>query len=224
MSACINAALEQTDGTIHADRDIPAGDVKVAGDLLGRQPLVQAQLDHLAVGSWQEIDHFPEQDKQFPFLRKSFRAPSRGRLVFERTLSAADLFSVELLRRVADDLMNPRTGLRSAKGGMIEGLENLDPTGLKDIVGEIVVAGDPPGEGKEAAGAAGNPGFAIAFKQGAIFSGLLQFGSGQDVKIVGHEDCSCVQYSPQPQDQPTAERASPSEREALGLSKPLGRG
>ena len=143
MGACINAALEQTDGTIHADGDIAAGDVKESSDPLVREPLVQTQLDNLAVGSWQEIDHFPKQDKQLPFRRKSFRVPSRGRMDFERILAATDLFSMELLRRGGDDPMNPRTGLRSAKRGMIEGLENLDPTGLKDIVGEIVVAGDP---------------------------------------------------------------------------------
>ena len=95
---------------------------------------------------------------------------------------------------------------------MINGLENLDSTGLRDIMHQIVVAGDPPGEGKEAAGAADNPGFAIAFKQGTIFGGSLQFGSGQDVKIVGHGDCTCVQYSSQPQGHPTAETASPSEK------------
>ena len=96
--------------------------MKLLGDLLGREPLVQAQLDDLAVGSWQEIDHFLKQYKKLPFLRKSFRIPGRSRLVFKRILAAPDLFSMQLLRRVGDDLMRPRTGLRSVEGGVIEGL------------------------------------------------------------------------------------------------------
>ena len=63
----------------------------MSGDLLGREPLVQAQLDDLAAGSWQEINHLLEHDKKLPFLRQSFRVPSRGCLVLERILAAANL-------------------------------------------------------------------------------------------------------------------------------------
>ena len=81
--------------------------------------------------------------------------------------------------------MHPGTSLGPVKAGMIDGLEDLDPTGLKDILGQTVVAGDPLGEREEAAGAAGNPGVGIAFKQGAAFGCPLEFRGGQNVKFIG---------------------------------------
>jgi len=56
LSACINATIEQSDGTIHANGDIAARDVKASRDLLVREPLVETQLDDLSVGSRQQID------------------------------------------------------------------------------------------------------------------------------------------------------------------------
>ncbi|MDE2665005.1 MAG: hypothetical protein OXI69_02515 [Acidobacteriota bacterium] len=53
----------------------------MSGDLLGREPLVQAQLDDLAADSWQEINHLLKQDKKLPILRRSFRVPNGGCLV-----------------------------------------------------------------------------------------------------------------------------------------------
>ncbi len=63
----------------------------MSGDLLGRDPLVQALLDDLAIGSWQEINHLPKQDKKIPFLRRSFRVYSQGCLVLERILAVANM-------------------------------------------------------------------------------------------------------------------------------------
>ena len=54
-SARIDSAPEQSDGAVHADGDIGAGDVKALRDLLVRVPLVETQLDDLAVDSRQEI-------------------------------------------------------------------------------------------------------------------------------------------------------------------------
>ena len=176
MSACINAALEQSDGTIHADGDIATGDVKASRDLLVGESLVKTQLYDLTVGPWQENDHFPEQNKQFSFLGKNLRFQGRSSLVLERFLAAEEPFTMKVLGRVGDDPVHPGTSLGSVKAGMIDGLEDLDPTGLKDILNETIVAGDPLGEEKKAAGATGNPGFAIAFKQietGQSTAGLL---------------------------------------------------
>lgn len=64
------------------------------GDLLGRKTLVQTQFHDLAIGSWQEINHFLKQIKQFPFLSKSLRVARDSRLIFERVLAAMDLISL----------------------------------------------------------------------------------------------------------------------------------
>ena len=135
LSAGINTALEQIDGTIHADGDTPARDVKTSSDLLVGESLVHAQLDDLAAGSWQKINHFPEQDKQFSFLGKNLRIPGRGFLALKRILSATDPLCVVVLGCVGDDPIHPGAGLGTVKADMIDGLEDLDPTGLKDIVG-----------------------------------------------------------------------------------------
>ena len=75
-----------------------------------------------------------------------------------------------------------RRWLGSVKAGMIEGLENLDPTGLQDIMHQIVVIGDPTSEGKEAAGAKDNPGFAVAFEQWTVLGGSLKLRGGRTWK------------------------------------------
>ena len=59
-------------------------------------------------------------------------------------------------------------------------------TCLKNILCQTVVAGDPLGEGQKAAGATGNPGFAVGFEQMTVFGGSLELWGGQNVKIVGH--------------------------------------
>ncbi|MDE2757038.1 MAG: hypothetical protein OXU26_16505 [Acidobacteriota bacterium] len=51
--------------------------------------MVETQLDDLAVGSWEQIDHFPEQDKEFSFLGKSLTVPGRGSLALVWILAAA---------------------------------------------------------------------------------------------------------------------------------------
>ncbi|MDE2757800.1 MAG: hypothetical protein OXI92_14775, partial [Acidobacteriota bacterium] len=71
----------------------------VAGFLVG-ESLVKTQLYDLTVGPWQEIDHFPEQNKQFSFLGKNLRIQGRGSLVLERFLAAAEPFTMKVLGRV----------------------------------------------------------------------------------------------------------------------------
>jgi len=56
---------------------------------------------------------------------------------------------------------------------VIDGLEDLDPTGLQDILSETVVAGDPLGEGEEALRTADDPGFVVTFKRRAVFGRSL---------------------------------------------------
>jgi len=148
--------------------------VKASRYLLVREPLVETQLDDLAVGSRQQIDHFPEQNKQFSFLGKCLWILGRGSLVLKRMFVAAVPFPVEVPCCVGDDAMHPGAILGSVEAGMIDGLEDLDPTGLKDILGQSVVTGNPLGEGKEPSRAADYPGFAVAFKQGTVFGGSLK--------------------------------------------------
>ena len=80
-----------------------------------------------------------------------------------------DLFFAKILGRVGDDGVHPRTGLGAVKASMIDGLENFDPTGLKDVFSQSVVAGDAPSQGEESPGAADNPTFQIAFEQRTVF-------------------------------------------------------
>lgn len=112
-------------------------------------------------------------------------------MVVKRILAAMDLGSVQILGRVGYDPMHPWTGLGSVKGSMIEGLEDLNPTGLKDILGQAVVAGDPPGEREKAAAAASNLGFGVAFKKRTVFGGLLELRGGQHVKTARHQVLPC---------------------------------
>ena len=165
--------------------------MKASRDLLVGESLVQTQLDDLAVGSWQQIDHFPEQNKQFSFLGKRLRILGRGSPALERVLVATDPLFVVILGRVGDDPTHPRTSLGAVKASMIDGLEDLDPTGLKDILCQTVVAGDPLGEGEKTPGAADNPSFAVAFEERTVFGGSLKLRGGQNVEIARHRVCSC---------------------------------
>ena len=70
--------LEQSDGGVHADGDIAAGDMKASRDLLVREPVAETQLDDLAVGSGEQTDRSLEQNKQLSFLGKSFRTSEGG--------------------------------------------------------------------------------------------------------------------------------------------------
>ena len=54
--------------------------------------MAETQVDDLAVGSREQIDHFPEQDKEFSFLGKSLRVPGRGSLALVWILAAAQTF------------------------------------------------------------------------------------------------------------------------------------
>ena len=116
--------------------------MKASRDLLVRKPLVETQLDDLAVGSPHQIDHFPEQNKQLSFLGKGLRVLGRGSLAFKLILALADPFPMEIPGHVGDDEMCPGAGLGTLKAGMIDGLEDLDPTGLKDILGQVVADAD----------------------------------------------------------------------------------
>ena len=102
----------------------------------------------------------------------------------QRYLATADLLATDIPGRIGDDLMHPETGFRPLEAGVIDGLENLDPAGLKPVFGQFVLAGDAPGQRKEAPGAADNPAFQLAFEQkgqspgGILESGMLPPGPG----------------------------------------------
>ena len=127
-----------------------------------------------------------------------------------------DLLLVVILGRIGDDPLHPGPGFGSLKAGMNDGLEDLDPTGQKDILGQAVVARDPLGEREKAAGAASDPGFAVAFQQKAVFGGLLELRGGQHVEIARHRVCARLEYSSQPQDRPHSRELRPL-REPIGL-------
>ena len=109
--------------------------------------MVETQLDDLTIGSWQQIDHFPEQNKQLSFLGKGLGIHGRSSLALKLILAPVDPFPMEVPGRVGDDAMHPGASLGAFKAGMIDRLEDLDPTGLKDILRQTVVAGNPLGEG-----------------------------------------------------------------------------
>ncbi|MDE2755048.1 MAG: hypothetical protein OXI92_00715, partial [Acidobacteriota bacterium] len=67
----------------------------------------------------------------------------------------------------------PGTGLGATTAGS-RGLQNLDPTDLKSVFGQIVVAGEPPGQRKETRGATLDPFFRIIFQQGTGCGGMLE--------------------------------------------------
>ena len=65
-------------------------------------------------------------------------------------------------------------------------LKDFDPTGLKRVLGQTVVAGDPPGQRKEALGTAGDPFFLVALQQRAVPDPLPEIRVGQNVQAFGH--------------------------------------
>jgi len=56
----------------------------------------------------------------------------------------------------------------------------------KGIFGQRIIVGDTLGQGEEAAGAADDPGFRVAFKQGAVFVGPIDLRAGLTVDMIGH--------------------------------------
>ena len=75
------------------------------------------QLEDLTVGSWQQINQFPEQNQQFLFLGKGLSVLGRGSPTLKRILAAPDSFPVEISGGVGDDPMHPRTSLGAVKAG-----------------------------------------------------------------------------------------------------------
>ena len=126
--ACIDAALEQSDGAIHADGDIAAREVKASRNLLVRESLVETQFDDLAAGSRQQIDHLLEQDKQFSFPGQSLGIRGPGSLatvlawphrakVFQCNLDIEPLGASEFLK-VVHHLLD-QGGKRGDQGGHV---------------------------------------------------------------------------------------------------------
>ena len=69
--------------------------------------MVETQLDDLTIGSWQQIDHFPEQNKQLSFLGEGLGIHGRSSLALKLILAPVDPFPMEVPGRVGDDAMHP---------------------------------------------------------------------------------------------------------------------
>lgn len=146
--------------------------------LAGGETSVKTQIDDLTIGCRKQNDNFPKQAKHLFFLSQTFRIPTGVFYLFRQgVFSETKVSATDILGGVGDDSVNPGAGLGATTAGP-SGLQDLDPTDLKGVFGQIVVAGDPLGQRKETPGTARNPGFAIAFKEGAVFGGPLQFRSG----------------------------------------------
>ena len=59
--------------------------MKTFSGLLAGEILVHTQFEDLAVGVWQQLDHFPQQDNQFLFLGQGFSVSARFCLSWRNT-------------------------------------------------------------------------------------------------------------------------------------------
>ena len=104
-------------------------------------------------------DHGPQQAKHLLFLSQSFGVLARIFHLFRQSLfSETMILAANIPGGVGDNGMHPGTGLGTASAGP-GGLQNLDPTILKGVLGQTVVVGNSPGEGEKTPGAASDPFF-----------------------------------------------------------------
>ncbi len=166
-------------------RDLRAGDVEALRRQFSGETLLQTQLDNLAVGPREERNDLPQQGKELFFLGESFGGEA-GVLHFrERDFAVTKAPAANVPGGVGDDRAHPGTSLGAVEAGMVDGLHDLDPTGLEGVFSEAVVAGNPLGEGEEALGTAGDPFFLVPFLERAFPGGPLEGGGGQDVQTWG---------------------------------------
>ena len=81
----------------------------------------------------------------------------------EAYFDAAKALAANILGGVGDDRAYPGASLWAVEAGMVDGLQDLDPTDLEGVFSKAVIPGNSLGEGKEALGTAGNPSFLVPF-------------------------------------------------------------
>ena len=153
--------------------------------LTAGETLIDTKIDNLAIDIGEKNHHFPQQTKQFFFLSEGFGVLSRIFRPFrEGNWGVAAGLAANIPGGVGDNGMHPGAGFGTATAGP-GGLQDLDPTGLKDILGQTVVPGNPLGEREKAPGAASDPFFGIAFEERTTLRSFPEFRGGQNVKIIG---------------------------------------
>ena len=154
--------------------------------LAGRKTLVQPQLDDLAVGLGKERDDLAQHNEKLLFLGESFGASARTHCFREGNFLLTQATAANIPGGVGDDLTHPGTSLGAVEAGMVDGLENLDPTDLESIFGKAVVSGNPLGEGKEAFRTAGDPFFLFSVQEWTFTSGPLEGAGRNDMQALRH--------------------------------------
>ena len=182
-NAGVDAPLNHSNRSLQPGLDQRGRDMQAVRRLAGGETLVQTQIDNLAVGLREEQDDLPQQGKELLFLGESFRA-SAGILHFrEGDFFVTHAPPANILGGIGDNLTHPGTSLGAVEAGMIDGLHDLDPTGLEGVFSEAIAADYPLGEGKEAFRTAGDPCFLVPFQEGAFPGGR----EVQNAQTPGHE-------------------------------------
>ena len=154
--------------------------------LASGKTLVQTQLDNLTVGVREEKNHLLQQGKELVFLRESFGGSSWIFYFGEESFAATQALAANIFGGVGDDRAHPGASLWATEVGMVDVLQDLDPTDLEGVFSEAIVPGNPLGEGKEASRTAGNPFFFVPFQKGAFPGDTLEGRAGQNVQTLEH--------------------------------------
>ena len=160
------------DGPIQACGDTRAGDMKTFCGLTGGEALVHTQVEDFAVGARQHLDHFRQQGQQFLFLSESFRTWIQIDFFARSYFAAPHALAADILGRIGDDTMYPRASLGAVEAGVIDGLEDLDPTHPRPGGRRR----RPAWQGAKSTGSSRCPCFGIAFEEGAVLDGVLESG------------------------------------------------
>ena len=162
--AGVEAASEHPDGAVEAGGDIGGRDAEAAGGLGGGEVPAVAQFADVPVGGGQRGDHFAhfaEQQEKLPLLGPR-RWVQGGILEGSAGLVAGrSAFAAQIQRAIVDDGADPGAG-RGTAAVFADMLQDPDSAFLEDVLGEVVVAGEAPGQGEKPPRAAGGPGFPVA--------------------------------------------------------------
>ena len=161
MKAGIEAASEHPDGAVEARGDIGGRDAEAAGGLGGGEVPAVAQFADVPVGGGQRGDHYAEQQEKLALLGP--RRGVQGGIVEGGAglVAGRSAFAAQIQRAIVDDGADPGAG-RGTAAVFADMLQDPHPAFLEDVLGEVVVAGEAPGQGKKSPRAAGGPGFPVA--------------------------------------------------------------
>ena len=114
--------------------------------------------------------------------------------VGEGLVAGRSALAARIQRAVVDDGADPGAG-RGAAAVFADVLHHPHPAFLKDVLGEVVVVGEAPGQGQKSPRAAGGPGFPVAliFEQRTGAGGARERGRRHDAQLLDH---GAQQYSP----------------------------